>query len=130
VLTARADTAYLPLNVGAAVKLQQGKDKLAQRILSETDVHAMLALEPGRRNQVLLRLLYIAGLRVSEIVDLKWRDLQPRTDGGQVTVFGKGSSLVPPSPSRQSALTNRDRRQPFPTPVAEAGQPGHADPGT
>jgi len=84
-------TGYLPLNVGAAVKLQQGKDKLAERILSEADVHAMLALEPGRRNQVLLRLLYIAGLRVSEIVDLKWRDLQPRTDGGQVTVFGKGS---------------------------------------
>ena len=35
--------------------------------------------------------MYIAGLRVSEIVDLKWRDLQPRTDGGQVTIFGKGS---------------------------------------
>jgi hypothetical protein len=31
------------------------------------------------------------GLRVSEIAELKWRDLQPRTDGGQVTVFGKGS---------------------------------------
>ena len=56
---------------GAAVKLQQGKDKLAERILSEADVHAMLALEPDRRNQVLLRLLYIAGLRVQEIADLK-----------------------------------------------------------
>jgi len=50
----------------------------------------LLAVEPSRRNQVLLRLLYIAGLRVSEIAELKWRDLQPRTDGGQVTVFGKG----------------------------------------
>jgi integrase/recombinase XerD len=27
---------------------------------------------------------------VSEIAALTWRDLQPRTDGGQVTVFGKG----------------------------------------
>jgi integrase len=36
----------------------------------------------------LLRLLHIAGLRVSEIAELKWRDLQPRTDGGRVTVFG------------------------------------------
>jgi integrase/recombinase XerD len=25
-----------------------------------------------------------------EIAGLTWRDLQPRTDGGQVTVFGKG----------------------------------------
>jgi hypothetical protein len=51
-------TGYLVLNVGAAVKLQQSKDTLAERMLSEADVHAMLALEPGRRNQVLLRLLY------------------------------------------------------------------------
>jgi hypothetical protein len=29
--------------------------------------------------------LYIAGLRVSEIAALSWRNLQPRTDGGQVT---------------------------------------------
>src|SRR6266849_2642909 len=82
---------YLPMNVGAAVKLPPRKDTLAERILTEADVHRMLALEPGKRNQVQLRLLYIAGLRVSEIAKLKWRDLQPRTDGGQVTVFGKGS---------------------------------------
>jgi site-specific recombinase XerD len=31
----------------------------------------MLALEPDRRNQVLPRLLYIAGVRVSEIAELK-----------------------------------------------------------
>src|ERR1700682_3958489 len=69
-------TGYLALNVGAAVKLPARKDTLAERILNEPDV---------------IRMLYIAGLRVSEIADLKWRDLQPRTDGGQVTVFGKGS---------------------------------------
>src|SRR5919199_6182634 len=84
-------TGYLPLNVGAAVRLPASKDTLAERILSEPDIVRILALEPKRRNQVLLRLLYIAGLRVSEITALSWRDLQPRTDGGQVTVFGKGS---------------------------------------
>lgn len=83
-------TGYLPLNVGAAVKLPPRKDTLAERILTEPDVVRMLALESNRRNQVLLRVLYIAGLRVSEIAALKWRDLQARTDGGQVTVFGKG----------------------------------------
>ena len=83
-------TGYLPLNVGAGVKLPARKDTLAERILSEPDIVCMLALEPNRRNQVLLRLLHIAGLRVSEIAALSWRQLQPRTDGGQVTVFGKG----------------------------------------
>ena len=50
-------TGYLPLNVGAAVKLPASKDTLAERILTEPDVIRMLALEPNRRNQVLLRLL-------------------------------------------------------------------------
>jgi integrase/recombinase XerD len=84
-------TGYLALNVGAALKLPAGKNTLAERILTETDVHRLLALEPDRRNQLLLRLLYIAGVRVSEIAALTWRYLQPRTDGGQINVFGKGS---------------------------------------
>ncbi len=60
-------TGYLPLNVGAALKLPPKKDRLAERILSETQVHRILALEPNRRNQALLRLLYAGGLRVSEL---------------------------------------------------------------
>ncbi len=83
-------TGYLPLNVGAALKLPAKKDTLAERILQERDVHRLLALEPSARNRVLLRLLYAGGLRVSELCTLVWRDLQPRKDAGQVTVFGKG----------------------------------------
>src|SRR5262249_26061151 len=98
-------TGYLPLNVGAALKLPTAKNTLAERILSETQVHRLLALEPNHRNQVLLRLLYVAGLRVSELAALEWRDLQPRDDAGQVTVFGKGDKtrvvLLPASVWRE-----------------------------
>ena len=87
-------TGYLPLNVGATVKLPSSTDTLAERILTEPDIVRMLALEPDRRNQVLLRLTYIAGLRVSEIAALTWRDLQPGTDGGQVSIFGKGGKTL------------------------------------
>jgi len=82
---------YLTFNVGAALKQPKREDKLAQRILSEADVQRMLALETDPRNRALLRLLYAAGLRVSEICGLSVHDLQAREDGGQVTVFGKGS---------------------------------------
>src|SRR5438105_3077097 len=66
-------TGYLMLNVGTALKLPPRKDTLAERILDEAEVHTLLAREPGRRNRVLLRLLYRAGLRVSEIAGLCWR---------------------------------------------------------
>ena len=82
---------YLSVNLGAAVQLPPRKDTLAERILIEHDVHRMLTQERDQRNHALLRLLYVGGLRVSEIAGLKWRDLQPRDDAGQVTVFGKGS---------------------------------------
>ena len=81
---------YLPFNVAAAVKAPPAKDTRAERILPEADIQRMLALEGHPRNRVILRLLYGAGLRVSELCGLKQRDCQPRDDAGQVTVFGKG----------------------------------------
>ena len=89
-LTFGQRTGFLVLSDGAAVKLPPRKDTLAERILHEADVQTLLALEPGRRNRVLLRLLYRAGLRVNELAGLCWRDVHARDDGGQVTVFGKG----------------------------------------
>ena len=80
----------LPVNVGAAVRLPKLRSRLAERILPEPAVQRVLALEPDPRNRALLRLAYAGGLRVSELVGLCWRDLQPRGDAGQVTVFGKG----------------------------------------
>ena len=51
----------------------------------------MLALKADPRNQVLLTLLYGAGLRISEPCGLKWRDLAEREGGaGQVAIYGKG----------------------------------------
>lgn len=83
-------TGYLPVNVGAAIKLPKVKMQLAERIMSESEVARMLALEEHARNHALLRLLYIGGLRASEAAALCWRDLAENGDAGQVTVHGKG----------------------------------------
>jgi integrase/recombinase XerD len=67
------------------------KHDLAERILPEEAVHAMIAAEPDDRNKTMLRLLYASGLRVAELVGLTWRDVVPRGDeGGQLTIWGKG----------------------------------------
>jgi integrase/recombinase XerD len=50
----------------------------------------MIALETNPRNRAILRSLYSGGLRVSELYDLKWKNLSARGESGQVTVLGKG----------------------------------------
>lgn len=81
---------YLPANAGRTLRLPTVRGRLAERIPSEDDVLALLASEPNPRNHAFIRLLYSAGLRLSEARALRWRDLQPRGDAGQVAVWGKG----------------------------------------
>jgi integrase/recombinase XerD len=44
----------------------------------------------AERNRIILKLLYILGLRVSGLVGLNWSDFKPTSDSITVTVFGKG----------------------------------------
>jgi integrase/recombinase XerD len=81
---------YTLVNVGAALKLPPIETRLAERIMSESQVQLLLALETDPRNHAILRLFYNAGLRVSELCSLTWNDLQDNPQGGQVRVFGKG----------------------------------------
>jgi integrase/recombinase XerD len=82
---------YLPVNVGAALKAPHVDDQLSQRLLTEEQVLLMIGMERNKRNHIILRLLYSAALRVSELCSLTWRDVQPNRAGGQVSVIGKGN---------------------------------------
>jgi integrase/recombinase XerD len=81
---------YLQFNAGAPVRVPSVKDTLAERILEESELKEMLSLEEDPRNHALLKLLYNSGVRVSELVNLKWHDFQKRNQKAQITVFGKG----------------------------------------
>jgi len=81
---------YLAFNVGAAISLPKLKDSLSERILDERQVVKLIALEPSKRNQSILECLYFSGARISELCDLRWKDVQTRDSGGQLTLFGKG----------------------------------------
>lgn len=60
-------TGYLQFDVGRALRLPAVRDRLAERILSEADLHRILSLEPNCRNRAILTLLYASGVRVSEL---------------------------------------------------------------
>ena len=80
---------YLSANPAAELVLPCYENRLAERIVSEDDVHRLVETDAGPRDRILLRLLYAAGLRVSEACGLLWRNVRPRGDSGQITVFGK-----------------------------------------
>ena len=80
---------YLPFDVARSLRLPSMRETLSERILGEPEVNRMIALEPNPRNRVMLLVLYGAGLRVSELCGLKWRDVQERESDCQISVFGK-----------------------------------------
>jgi integrase/recombinase XerD len=121
---------YLPVNVGAAVKLPPVRDALAERLLARERVTRLIALEPDPRDRALLLVLYVGGLRISEACALRRRDLRPRDDppgaGGQLAVRGKGDKtryvLLPVAVWRElAALCGLDR-------PGAAGAPDDGDP--
>ncbi len=90
----------LKFNVGKLARFPKAKDCLSEKILSSEQVRLMFELETNPRNRGILLSLYGCGLRVSELCDLKWKDLTPSGDSGQMSVFGKGGKtravLIPP----------------------------------
>src|SRR3954453_17753552 len=68
----------------------EAKQTLSEKILDVDAVLHLLALERNFRNKALLKLLYLGGLRISELCALCGRDLATRDDAGQITLFGKG----------------------------------------
>jgi integrase/recombinase XerD len=104
-LTFASRIGYVPFNAGAVVRLPPAVNVLAERILSEEQVVRLIALERNPRNHALLRVLYLAALRVSEARALRWAACRPRRGAGQITVIGKRgkvrSILLPASMWRE-----------------------------
>jgi len=99
----------IPTNPAAELVLPRYEIRLSERILGEEDTQKLLAAEVAPRDRILLRVLYGAGLRVSEASGLLWRNLRPRGDAGQITVFGKNGrtrsiALPPPLWSELASL--------------------------
>src|SRR5262245_32508723 len=83
---------YPPFNAGVVLKVKSAsrRGSLAKRILPEVDVKLLLRAARSARDHVLLAVAYGGGLRVSELVALKWGDVIVRDKKVQLSVLGKG----------------------------------------
>jgi integrase/recombinase XerD len=120
---------YLQFDVARPLRLPALRNALAERILEETDVLRMIALERMPRNRAILLTLYAGGFRVAEVCSLKWSDLQGRDQSGQITVFGKGNKtravLMPLSVWSALQALRKDAREG--DPVFRSRKGGHLD---
>jgi integrase/recombinase XerD len=100
-------TRVISFNPATELPLPCYANRLSERILPEDEVQLILGSEMDPRDKTLLNLIYIAGLRVSEATQLRWRNLRARGDAGLITVFGKGGRTrsIPLPPAMWSELT-------------------------
>jgi integrase/recombinase XerD len=83
-------TGYLSANPAALIKTPKAKDALNERILFEMDIKGLIDAASQVRDRIILKLLYILGLRVSELVGLNWSDFRASETEAIVTILGKG----------------------------------------
>jgi integrase/recombinase XerD len=122
---------YLRFDVTRPLRLPRFKDTLAERILTEDEIQKIISMESNTRNRLMLRFFFVTGVRVSELCALKLKDLQTRTDGGQVTVFGKGNRtrvILIPEPLWSDLMNFRGQALET-QPVFRSRKGGHLNPG-
>ena len=83
-------TGYLSANPASMIKTTSAKDALNERILQAEKVKQLIDEAAQMRDRLILVLLYILGLRITELVGLNWSDFQSTGEAIAVTIFGKG----------------------------------------
>lgn len=73
-----------------AIKRIRVDSKEGLRIPEQDSIFHIINKCENPRNCALIKFLYFTGFRVSEVVSVKWTDLDVRPNGVKVTVMGKG----------------------------------------
>ncbi len=84
-------TGYIRINPASMLDSVKTGDRKHTRILSEADIHAMITVTTKPRDKAIIRTLYSAGCRISELCALTWADVVPTTKGkATLMIMGKG----------------------------------------
>lgn len=105
------------VNIGELLKMPKSRDAINERILTKGQVKDVITQEPKQRNQLIIKTLYLLGLRNTELCRLKWSDITLKPNGdGTLTVFGKGDKarfLIIPKQLLNELLELKTEKTPF-----------------
>jgi integrase/recombinase XerD len=82
---------YLSHNVGTLVKFKANDCKLSDKLINHDDIKLMCQHTYYLRDKLIIKTLYSLGLRVSELVNIKWNDFYNDGNFINLTVTGKGN---------------------------------------
>ena len=92
-LTYSYEVGYLPFNIGKLLRAKRVNQDISKRILSEDEVRNFLSVISYKRDKLLFQIAYVCGLRVSEIINLRWQDINIYNNNVVLTIWGKGNKV-------------------------------------
>ena len=82
---------YTRFSAAPLIRLKKAPRQIAQRLLSQVELHLLLRAARSPRDRLLLEVAYFGALRVSELANLTWSQVIPRETGeAQLAIVGKG----------------------------------------
>jgi integrase/recombinase XerD len=90
---------YLNANVAVIVENVAVKEEVRRKALPQDTISLLLNQAKTERDKLIIKTLYLLGLRVSELINIQWTDFQIINEKVELKVIGKGQKprqiLVP-----------------------------------
>jgi integrase/recombinase XerD len=84
---------YLTANVAIQVKNISAKDEVRRKALPTDTIAKLLNQAKTERDKLIIKTAYLLGLRVSELVNIKWDDFNITNGKIELKVIGKGEKI-------------------------------------
>jgi integrase/recombinase XerD len=85
-----SDMGHITANPAKRLPIPRCKDDRGAKVLTAAEIEKLITAAKTKRDALILRVLFLSGARVSEVVGLRWKDVQHNPQGGQLALFGKG----------------------------------------
>lgn len=84
------EVGYLDANIASLVKMPKVQNKLNDKIINQNDIQLLVNNANSLRDKLIIKTLYSLGLRVSELINMKWSDFFIDGNFTKVNIVGKG----------------------------------------
>jgi len=90
-LTFAQKTGYIRVNPGVLIKPPKANKNVKAKVVKRDGINELIFAAKGNvRNTAIITTLYYTGCRVSELVNIKWSDVEYTTKGAFLYIDGKG----------------------------------------